>query len=269
MISEQRGRLPGPMAIAERWIDACGQMMRLPLAFFAVGAELASEMLTSAAGTACSQTSERTARSLPPPETPAPPPVAASGGAPPRAATQTVPIVDTPRSAGDGGSQPQPPATPQGGAPGTLKEIAMADTNLSDDMLKLVQYSIVCIERGKEKVLVCNECKFFADNMTDCDFDAWVISDYTRDCARRASDPKEKPCKPCKSKYLRVTYEVKARWPKEDLNYEEKQLRRLEGISEAILYCCSEDKVDPKADAKAIAVAAAEQALAKITKGED
>ena len=149
----------------------------------------------------------------------------------------------------------------------------MTDQNLRDDMLKLVQYQIVCIERGKEEVLVCDECKLFSDNMTDCDFDAWVIADYSRECARRAhNEPpygpgNPPPCKPCKSKYLRVTYEVKGRWPKQDLGYETKQLRRLEAISEAILYCCSEEEKDADRTRKAIAVEAAERALAKIAKG--
>lgn len=100
----------------------------------------------------------------------------------------------------------------------------MADTNLSDDMLKLVSYSIVCIERGEEKVLLCSDCKLFADNMSDCDFDSWVVADY---CEHHEV--------PCDKKYLRVTYEVKGRWPKPDLQFEEKQLERLEDISAAIL----------------------------------
>ena len=108
-------------------------------------------------------------------------------------------------------------------APNTPKEMTMADTNLSDDMLKLVSYSIVCIERGAEKVLLCQDCKIFGDNMTDCDFDSWVIADYC-----------EHHDVPCEKKYLRVAYTVQGRWPKPDLQYEEKQLERLEGIEDAI-----------------------------------
>jgi len=108
----------------------------------------------------------------------------------------------------------------------------MAEKNLSDDMLKLVQYCIVCIERGHEEVLVCNECKLFSDNMTDCDFDGWVLADYTQHNKV-----------PCDKKFLRVTYEVVGRWPKQDLNYQEKQLQRLSGIQRAILECCDKGEL--------------------------
>lgn len=119
-----------------------------------------------------------------------------------------------------------PLGVPPAAAPDPSKENVMSccDTNLSDDMLKLVQYSIVCIERDREEVLVCNACKLFADNMNDCDFDSWVIADYVQHHALTFD-----------KKYLRVTFQVLGRWPQQDLRYEQKELRRLAGIEAAIL----------------------------------
>lgn len=106
----------------------------------------------------------------------------------------------------------------------------MTNTDLRDDMLKLVSYSIVCIERGRERSLLCNQCRLFSDNMTDCDFEVWVIADFIEHWQR------EHPGRrlPCNKKDLRVAFEVKGRWPKQDLRFEEKQLRRLHGIEESI-----------------------------------
>lgn len=101
----------------------------------------------------------------------------------------------------------------------------MSDRNLRDDDVKLVSYSIVCIERGRERTLVCNESKVFNDNMSDCDFETWVIADYVAG----------NPSIPCDRRDLRVAYEVKGRWPQQDLHYEERQLAELRGIKRAIL----------------------------------
>lgn len=106
----------------------------------------------------------------------------------------------------------------------------MSDTDLRDDMVKLVSYSIVCIERGRERALVCNECRVFSENLDDCDFDTWVVAEYIDEwqCSHQGRRF------PCNKKDLRVVHTVLGRWPKQDLHYEEKQLRRLAGIEEGV-----------------------------------
>ncbi len=101
----------------------------------------------------------------------------------------------------------------------------MSEHDLNDNLVKLVRYSIVSIERGRERVLVCNKCKVFADKMNPCDFQAWIVADY---CRRYRVDP-------ATQKFLRVAYRVLGRWPKAPLYYESNQLERLEEIVLAIL----------------------------------
>lgn len=101
----------------------------------------------------------------------------------------------------------------------------MADKNLSDDMIKLVEYSIVTIERGEERILTGNhlKLKLVRRNTNGEAFASWVISeDISGDLG---DEEKER---------LRVYYNVLERWPKQDLEYEEKQLDVLEEIRDAL-----------------------------------
>jgi hypothetical protein len=100
---------------------------------------------------------------------------------------------------------------------------AMPDTNLADDMVKLVRYSIVSIKRDAEKILHRDEV-IFDDNMSDDGFATWVISKYG-DARGLSSDDR---------KYLRVSHEVLERWAKQDRKYERRQLEVLEGIRDAL-----------------------------------
>lgn len=97
------------------------------------------------------------------------------------------------------------------------------DRNLSDDTVKLVRYSIVSIERDDERIHFRGE-EIFDDNMTDDAFATWVISKHGDAQGLSAED----------RKYLRVSYEVLGRWPKQDREYEKRQLEVLEGIRDAI-----------------------------------
>lgn len=98
------------------------------------------------------------------------------------------------------------------------------DTNLSDDMVKLVRYSIVSIERDDERILVDGAEKLFDDNVDGEAFATWVTSDLARERGLSNED----------RKYLRVSYEVLDRWPKQDREYERRQLEVLEGIRDRL-----------------------------------
>lgn len=115
------------------------------------------------------------------------------------------------------------------------KEIKTMDTNLADDMVKLVRYTIVTIERDHERILHRGE-ELVTDNMTDDAFASWMIASYLQSDDYRhktAADPRHEVPHGQK-KYLRVFYEVLGRWPKQDRKYEKRQLEILEGIREAI-----------------------------------
>ena len=111
------------------------------------------------------------------------------------------------------------------------KERIMADKDLSNDMVKLVQFSIVSIQRGREHTLETGE-RIVSDNMTGEAFATWMIAEFIQ------RDPHRVPHEA--KKYLRVYYSVLDQWEREDLHYEERQLDVLRGIEQAIRECCNE-----------------------------
>lgn len=144
----------------------------------------------------------------------------------------------------DGAADPRPrdafqPAPPAGATatfrdqvplvaatPFKPKEEPVMDSNLSDDMVKLVRYTIVNIERDNEGIVKRGE-EIVTDNMTDDAFSAWMVSKHVDDIdlPYRGEDPR---------KYLRVSWEVLSRWPKQDRKYEKRQLDVLGEIRDAL-----------------------------------
>ncbi len=239
MATEDTGRRDTgkPMTIDE-WVETFGQLARLPFAMAAFGMDLFGQT----ARRFLDQTAPLNARVDQTTPTPLPPTSPAPAVTPPQprpSATPARAAHEDEKSQTFGQEDPKTKSSgiPSGVAPNNPKEESMADKNLSDDMLKLVSYSIVCIERGNEKVLLCNACELFADNMTDCDFDSWVIASYC-----------EKHRVRCDRKYLRVAYEVLGRWEKPDLQFEVKQLERLEDISDAIRDGNKKNKITKSGD---------------------
>ena len=104
----------------------------------------------------------------------------------------------------------------------------MRDSNLSDDMVKLVRFTIVSITRDDEHILRYGLGeKIVTDNMDDESFASWVLSEYFQRAEHEPIDDDDK-------KYLRVFTEVLARWAKQDRKFEKRQLGSLEGIEEAL-----------------------------------
>jgi hypothetical protein len=104
----------------------------------------------------------------------------------------------------------------------------MRDRNLSDDMVKLVRFTILSIQRDEEHILQSGRGeKIVTDNMTEDSFSAWVISEYFQ-------QPNHEQIADDDKKYLRVYFEVLDRWAKQDRKYEEKQLDSLAGIKDAL-----------------------------------
>lgn len=84
--------------------------------------------------------------------------------------------------------------------------------------IKLFRYTIVSIQRGRERILFVSE-QLVVDPMDECEFDNFVIAKYVR----------ENPDVP--ARWLRVCSTCVCSWDKPSLHYEEKQLRILERIS--------------------------------------
>ena len=121
-------------------------------------------------------------------------------------------------------------------------------TNLQDDMVKLVAYSIVSLKRGEEKIMDGGEGSIIVtDNMTKKAFTTMLIAQYFQ---KKVDDPKDPAGKrkipriellqqdsKWKSgdlKYLRVYYVVSTRWPREPLKFEQNQVKVLREIRDEI-----------------------------------
>lgn len=101
----------------------------------------------------------------------------------------------------------------------------MPDTNLNDDMVKLVEFTIVTIERGKERLLERPSQVIVTDDLTGNAFSNARIADWVM---------KDRGDRTVRTDTLRVYYNVLDRWPKEDLkaiertvDAEEDQARNL------------------------------------------
>ena len=102
----------------------------------------------------------------------------------------------------------------------------MSDTNLSDDQVKLVRYTIVSVERDRERKIEEDEI-LVTDELTSDGFASWRIAAYFQ-----RPDHEEIPHD--EKKHLRVCYRVLCRWQRESLHYQGRQLDELRGIREAI-----------------------------------
>ncbi len=101
------------------------------------------------------------------------------------------------------------------------------DTHLlTDDELKLVSYTINYVKRDEERILYGPSVKLVSDNMTSDAFTTWVVADWL-------SNPPENRTE-IDRKFIRVSYEVIGRWPKQRLKFRENQLEALRGIEKAI-----------------------------------
>lgn len=125
------------------------------------------------------------------------------------------------------------------------------DLDLNDDMNKLVRYSIICVDRNHEVVLESLRETLVHDRMDERGFTAWKVVEFSKRMARGHVDAphewihhrpsgvviehgKLKELGHEQDKYLRVSYQVVDRFPRERLRYEEKELDALERIANAI-----------------------------------
>lgn len=132
----------------------------------------------------------------------------------------------------------------------TLKEERkMPDTNLNDDLLKLVRYKILFVKREYEHAFPEVE-ELVSDNLTATAYTAWKIAEFIQQIAKGKTDVPGKwtdgyPSSYRKDgkltgfpeddkKYLRVFFEVLDRYVREPFKYEEEQIDVLKEIRDKL-----------------------------------
>jgi hypothetical protein len=132
------------------------------------------------------------------------------------------------------------------------EERNMPDTNLSDDMLKLVRYKVLFVKRDYEVAFPEVE-ELVPDNTTATAYTGWKIAEFMQRLNKTEVPPKwwkdgkDSPKYPKAAKgvdgkwviselpeddkkYLRVYFEVLDRYVREKFKYEERQIEVLEDI---------------------------------------
>ena len=125
------------------------------------------------------------------------------------------------------------------------------DTNLNDDTLKLVRYKILFVKRGYEATFPEKE-ELIGDDLSEAAFTNWKMAEFIQHLDeieiprlwREKNYPKlqtgDHPERMIHSlpeedkKYLRVFYEVLARYPRYKRNHRRRQLSALKSIRDAI-----------------------------------
>jgi hypothetical protein len=134
------------------------------------------------------------------------------------------------------------------------EEKTMPDQDLHDDMLKLVRYKILFVKRDYEEVLLPDKEELVSENTDPSGYTAWKVAEFIQNLGKTPIPEKwlekkyprdvskDTPTSPPKNgptidrldeedkKYLRVYYEVLARYPRERFRYEERQIEVLEQI---------------------------------------
>jgi hypothetical protein len=131
------------------------------------------------------------------------------------------------------------------------EERKMPDTDLSNDMLKLVRYKILFVKRDYEVAFPERE-ELVSDNLTSTAYTGWKIAEfiqnldeidapakwrdqkYPRDFGN-AKDIRIRKLPEDDKKYLRVYFEVLDSYVREQFKYEEDQIDVLKEIRDAIL----------------------------------
>jgi hypothetical protein len=121
-------------------------------------------------------------------------------------------------------------------------------TNLQDDTVKLVAYSIISLKRDEEKILDGGEGSVIVtDSMTGKAFTSMIIAQYLQKKMDDPDDPtkkkkisraellkRDRTWKARDMKYWRVYYVVSTRWPRQPLEFEQRQISVLREIRDDI-----------------------------------
>jgi hypothetical protein len=110
----------------------------------------------------------------------------------------------------------------------------MSSDELSDNLVKLVAYTIVSVKRGEERVLPKGTDQIIiTSNLSGEAFTTLIIARYFQSQGYNDLEENEKVQEE-ERKYLRVHYVVSRRWPREPLKFEERQIDALNGIRDVL-----------------------------------
>jgi len=218
-----------------------GQMMKLPMAAFVYGMELLGKVIgevQKAANQSIDDAVSGITRSL----GDAPDLSGLTQATEHNSGSQSDSTIRTTESARDG--------TDHGAETLHKEEREMPDTNLSDEMLKLVRYKILFVKRDYETAFREVE-ELVHDDMTASAYSGWKIAEFIQNLGNAKTEIPEKwkdyPSKEFRrdgkligfpesdKKYLRVYFEVLDRYVREEFKYEEDQIDVLKEIRDAIL----------------------------------
>ena len=111
---------------------------------------------------------------------------------------------------------------------------ATAITDLNDDAVKLVAYTLVSVKRDEERVLPKGTDQVVITSaLSEEAFVAYVVGQYFQSKGYKELTKTEK-VKEEDRKYIRVHYVVSRRWPREPIRFEERQIDALGRIRDAI-----------------------------------
>jgi hypothetical protein len=143
-----------------------------------------------------------------------------------------------------GGAAPPPAAVvwqPAGGGVTVVVERreseALSPKDLGGDATKLVKYALVSIRRCHEEVLTGGVI-LVTIPMTSTSFSSWIVARYLQSEEYRAAVERDRgnEVKHADKKYLRVSYGVLSRWPREpETCCDEGKVDALKGIRNALL----------------------------------
>jgi hypothetical protein len=138
-----------------------------------------------------------------------------------------------------------------------MEKEAEMDSDLRDDMLKLVRYKVLFVKREYEYAFPEQE-DLVSENMDGAAFAAWKVAEFIQGLARGETRVPDKWRKyqggkyvrdvqhngvktlvlrelpHDDKKYLRVYYQVLDRYPREKFKYEERQIEVLEEIRDGL-----------------------------------
>jgi hypothetical protein len=127
-------------------------------------------------------------------------------------------------------------------------ESGSAKDSLEDNTVKLIAYTIVSLKRDKEQIMEGGQKSVIVtDSMTGEAFSSMILARYLQEevvvpfalgregkMSRMELLKRNRDWEQEDLKYLRVYYVVSTRWPREPLDFEERQIDQLEQIRDRL-----------------------------------
>jgi len=131
-------------------------------------------------------------------------------------------------------AQPIPvPAGPQ--FPPVREERAtMLDLDLNDDMVKVVSWRILYTKPDEERVIDSGDDKIVSYRTTGDQWGGQIMTGYFLENQARVFAAYPELQREKNRRYVKFSYEVKARFPKEETYYERRQVEALESIAQTM-----------------------------------